>query len=177
MIRNYYRSPYIQKGYGLGSVFRGVARFFKPLARSLVRSVNNPEVKNVFKTVGKEAFNTGSELLINSLKGNNIETKMDKRIQQAKKRIIGSIQDGITTATLSKRNKKARDNQEKEPLLTPVIDKPIKDQTKVGKYSRLHNDTDFYRRTNAYKKQKPNLTLRNIGKRRTSKSRHRTVFD
>ena len=85
MIRNYYRSPYIQKGYGLGSVFRGVARFFKPLARSLVRSVNNPEVKNVFKTVGKEAFNTGSELLINSLKGNNIETKMDKTIRQANK--------------------------------------------------------------------------------------------
>ena len=84
MIRNYYRSPYIQKGYGLGSIFRGVAKFFKPLGRSLVRSVNTPEVKNVFKTVGKEAFNTGSELLMDSLKGNNIETKMDKRIQQSK---------------------------------------------------------------------------------------------
>ena len=169
MIRNYYRSLCIQTGYGLGSIFRGVAKFFKPLGRSLVRSVNTPEVKNVFKTVGKEAFNTGSKLLIDSLKGNNIETKMDKRIQQAKKRIINSIQDGITNAKLAKRNRKARDNQEKEPLLTPSVDKPIKDQAKVGKYSRLHNNTDFYRRTNTYKKQRPNLTLRNIGKRRTSK--------
>ena len=84
MIRNYYRSPYIQKGYGLGSIFRGMAKFFKPLGRSLVRIVNTPEVNNVFKSVGKEAFNTGSELLMNSLNGNNIQTKMDKRIQQAK---------------------------------------------------------------------------------------------
>ena len=177
MIRNYYRSPYIQKGYGLGSIFRGVAKFFKPLGRSLVRSVNTPEVKNVFKTVGKEAFNTGSKLLIDSLKGNNIETKMDKRIHQAKKRIIDSIQDGITSAKLAKRNRKAKDNHEKEPLLTPSINKPNKDRAKVGKYSRLHNDTDFYQRTNVHKKQKPNLTLRNIGKRRNLKSAHRTVFD
>ena len=177
MIRNYYRSPYIQKGYGLGSIFRGVAKFFKPLGRSLVRSVNIPEVKDVFKTVGKEAFNTGSELLIDSLKGKNIESKMDKRIQQAKKRIIDSIQDGINSAKSAKRTKKARDDQEKEPLLTPPINKSNKDRAKVGKYSRLHNDTEFYQRTNVHKKQRPNLTLRNIGKRRNSKSGQRTVFD
>ena len=177
MIRNYYRSSYIQKGYGLGSMFRGVTKFFKPLGRSLVRNVNSPEVKNVFKTVEKEAFNTGSELLMDSLKGNNIETKMDKRIQQAKKRIIDSIEDGISSAKLAKRNKTTRDIQEKEPLLTPSINKSINDRAKVGKYSRLHNDTDFYQRTNVHKKQKPNLTLRNIGKRRNAKSGHRTVFD
>ena len=84
--------------------------------------------------MGKEAFNTGSKLLMDSLKGNNIETKMDKRIQQAKKRIINSIQDGITSAKLAKRNRKARDNQEKEPLLTPSINKPNKERAKVGKY-------------------------------------------
>ena len=128
--------------------------------------------------MGKEAFNTGSELLIDTLKGKNIEKKMDKRIQQAKKRIINSIEDGISSAKLAKRNKKTKDNQEKEPLLTPPVNKSLnKDHAKVGKYSRLHNDTDYFQRISTHKKQRPNLTLRNIGKRRTSKNAYRTVFD
>ena len=55
--------------------------------------MNRPEVRNVLKTVGKETLNTGGELLIDSLKGNNIESKLDSRINFAKKRIANSIEE------------------------------------------------------------------------------------
>ena len=103
--------------------------------------------------MGKEAFNTGSELLIDTLKGENIENKMDKRIQEAKKRIINRIEDGISSAKLAKTNKNTKDNQEKEPLLTPPVNKSLnKDHAKVGKYSRLHNDTDYFQSCRSFQK-------------------------
>lgn len=69
MIRNYYKAPYIQKGHGLGSIFRGVAKFFRPLARNIVNTFKQPTVRNVLKTVGKETLGTGTELLLDSIKG------------------------------------------------------------------------------------------------------------
>ena len=103
MLRNYYKAPYIQKGYGLGGIFRGVAKFFRPIAKNIIKSINTPGVKNVLKTVGKETLNTGSELLIDSLKGNDIESKLEQRIQKAKKRITDSIEDGINNMKRAKK--------------------------------------------------------------------------
>ena len=90
-----YRSPYAQKGYGLGGIFRGVAKFFRPVARNVVKVSSKPEVKKVLKTVGEEAVNTGGEVLIDSLRGNDVEKTLDTRINLAKKRIADSIEEGI----------------------------------------------------------------------------------
>ena len=65
----YYRGRYVQKGHGLVGIFKSVAKIFSPLARNIVRVANNREVKNILKTVGEEAMDTGKELLINSLRG------------------------------------------------------------------------------------------------------------
>ena len=103
MIKSYYRSPYIQKGYGLGGIFRSVAKLFRPIVRNITCTINRPEVKNVLKTVGKETLDTGSELLINSIKGeNNIESRLDKRIKIAKQCIVDSIEDGISMGKRAK---------------------------------------------------------------------------
>ena len=68
-----YRSPYAQKGYGLGGIFRGVAKFFRPIARNVVKVFSKPAVKRVLKTVGEQAVNSGGEVLIDSLRGNDAE--------------------------------------------------------------------------------------------------------
>ena len=68
---------------------------FTPLARKGVTTLNKPEVKNVLKTLGKETVTTGSELLLDSLQGNDIQATLNRRINKAKTRIAESIEDGI----------------------------------------------------------------------------------
>lgn len=127
MIKSYYRSPYIQKGYGLGGIFRSVAKLFRPIVRNITRTINRPEVKNILKTVGKETFNTGSELLIDSIKGdNNIESKLDKRIKIAKQRIVDSIEDGISMSKRAKESRKYNRLQEDSEYLSNLSNKPNK---------------------------------------------------
>ena len=75
-----YRSPYVQKGYRLGGIFRGVAKFFRPIARNVVKVFSKPEVKRALKTVGEEAVNTGGDVLIDSLRGNDVEKTLDRRM-------------------------------------------------------------------------------------------------
>ena len=137
MIRNYYRAPYVQRGHGLGSIFRGVAKFFRPLARNIVSTLNNPVVKKVLKTVGKETLDTGSELLIDSLRGNDIDSKLDQRIKKAKQRISDSIEDGINMSKQKKQSKNytrmVNDEYEKTSH-KPGLMLRRKSPLKVGKY-------------------------------------------
>ena len=61
--------------------------------------------------MGKETLNTGGELLIDSLQGNDIESKLDSRINLAKKRIANSIEEGINM------RKRTRDAKKYQRLL------------------------------------------------------------
>ena len=90
-----YRSPYAQNGYGLGGIFRGVAKLFRPIARNVVKVFSKPAVKKVLKTVREEAITTEGEVLIDSLRGNDVEKTLDTRINLAKKCIADSIEEGI----------------------------------------------------------------------------------
>ena len=69
----HYKAAYIQKGYGLGGLFRGIRNFVMPLTRRVVTTLNKPEVKRVLKTIGKETLNTGSELVLDSIQRNDIQ--------------------------------------------------------------------------------------------------------
>ena len=150
MIKSYYRSPYVQKGYGLGGIFRSVAKLFRPIVRNITRTINRPEVKNVLKTVGKETLDTGSELLIDSIKGgHDIGSRLDKRIKIAKQRIVDSIEDGIS---MGKRAKEYR------------------------KYDRLDDNDYLSNVSNKSKKRRIPVKTKRSSKRRRTNIR-RTVFD
>ena len=58
--------PY-QRGHGLGNIFRGIFRFLLPIA------------KTAASTLGKEALNTGANILTDSLKGENIKEVAKRR--------------------------------------------------------------------------------------------------
>ena len=96
----HYKAAYIQKGRGLGGIFRGIKDFFMPLARRVVTTLNKPEVKRLPKTIGEETLNTGSKLVLESIQGNDIQSTLDQRINIAKKRIAESIEDGIKSKRL-----------------------------------------------------------------------------
>ena len=60
-----YRGPVLQRGYGLGSIFKSVARSVMPS----------------LKEIGKSAFTTGLEVLQDVAKGENIKTAAKKRLK------------------------------------------------------------------------------------------------
>ena len=155
-----YKSAYVQKGYGIGGIFRSVAKFFRPIARNVTKVINQPEVQKVLKTIGKESASAGSELLLDSLKGNNIESKLNNRIKVAKQRIVESIEDGIRSKkrAYNTKNYQRLDNDDNKMTLPKI---PL----------RRHNINSYQR---FYTKRRNNGSTVKKGKR---KSAHRTVFD
>ena len=158
----HYKSAYIQKGYGLGGIFRGIRNFFMPLARRVVTTLNKPEVKRVLKTVGKETLNTGSELLLDSIQGNDIQSTLNKRINIAKKRIAESIEDGIKSRRTVNNIKRYQHLRDESPdRHNRFSSSPIKKNSVPSvKTNRLLN--------------RQKIPLR---KNRITRKHHKTVFD
>ena len=63
---SFYRGPELQRGFGLGSIFKSVARSVMPS----------------FKEIGKSALTTGLEVLQDVAKGENIKTAAKKRLKE-----------------------------------------------------------------------------------------------
>jgi len=158
----HYKSAYIQKGHGLGGIFRGIRNFFMPLARRVVTTLNKPEVKRVLKTIGKETLNTGSELMLDSIQGNDIQSTLDKRINIAKKRIAESIEDGIKSKRTVNNIKRYHHLRDESPdrhnsRSSPSIKKNSVPSVKVNRL--INRQTTPLRRN------------------RTIRRQHKTVFD
>ena len=62
----FYRGPVLQRGYGIGSIFKSVARSVMPS----------------LKEIGKSALTTGLEVLQDVTKGENIKTAAKKRLKE-----------------------------------------------------------------------------------------------
>ena len=62
----FYRGPVLQRGYGIGSIFKSVARSVMPS----------------LKEIGKSALTTGLEVLQDVAKGENIKTAAKKRLKE-----------------------------------------------------------------------------------------------
>ena len=62
----FYRGPVLQRGYGLGSIFKSVAKSVMPS----------------LKEIGNSALTTGLEVLQDVAKGENIKTEAKKRLKE-----------------------------------------------------------------------------------------------
>jgi len=164
----YYRSPYIQKGFGIGGIFRNIAKFFRPVARNVVKMVNKPAVRKVLRTVGKEALNSGSELLLDSLQGNTEKSKLQEKISQAKKRIVKSIENAKNSGAKKKGyhilNETDDDDVEEEDFYTRLEHFPRNSSSHMKNRSSLRHASG--------KRRKPRIA-------NTKKKRKyvKTVFD
>ena len=99
----YFKGGYIQRGHGLWGIFRSVAKIFRPIVRNITKVVNKPEVRKILKNVGKSAVNTGSELLIDSLRGKDVKAKLKRKIDLGKQKLTDSIAEGISKARRAKK--------------------------------------------------------------------------
>ena len=78
---------YIQKGHGLGSLFRAIFKVAKPLIYSGIK-LAKPHIKKVGKYAIKEMSRTGADILNDKLKKRKLKTSVKKRVGQTKNRII-----------------------------------------------------------------------------------------
>tara|TARA_B100001146_G_scaffold217921_1_gene223048 strand:+ start:519 stop:977 length:459 start_codon:yes stop_codon:yes gene_type:complete len=89
-----FRPPIFQRGYGIGNLF-------KSLARTVM-----PTLKEGLKTLGKSALQTGMDVLQDVSRGENLKTAATKRLKQ---NTLGLLDDTLSRMTSRKTiNKKQR---------------------------------------------------------------------
>lgn len=98
-----FRGASVQRGYGLGSMFRSLFRFAFPL------------VKSGAKTVGKTALNTGIEIAKDALAGKNLRTAAVERAREAggqlKQRALTAVKNTLVSQTGTGRKRKAAESK------------------------------------------------------------------
>ena len=88
----FYRGPVLQRGYGLGSIFKSVARSVMPS----------------LKEIGKSALTTGLEVLQDVPKGENIKTAAKKRLKESS---LAFLDDTVSRIAPRKSIKGSTDKQ------------------------------------------------------------------
>ena len=84
----FYRGPVLQRGYGLGSIFKSVARSVMPS----------------LKEIGKSALTTGLEVLQDVAKGENIKTVAKKHLKENSLAFLGNTVSWMSTRKSIKGN-------------------------------------------------------------------------
>ena len=80
---NVFRGTRIQKGHGIGGLFRGLFKSVKPLLKSGMNNIK-PILKKGVKFVGQQALDSGMNLASDLLKGRNIKTAARQRAIEAR---------------------------------------------------------------------------------------------
>ena len=103
-----FRGPALQKGYGLGGLFKGLARTLAPaLKRGLI-------------SVGKRALQTGTEVLNDYVQGGDLKTSLKRRAKQNVNEMIRSaisnksVNTKSTSVSRSKAVKRRRRNNNRK---------------------------------------------------------------
>ena len=91
------KSPYSQRGMGLGSIFSSLARVFVPVAKTVFRA-SKPIVKKVVKQAGKEALQIGLDTLGDVASGQEVKSSLKRNLQAGSKRTLEKVDDAIHSA-------------------------------------------------------------------------------
>lgn len=97
----YYQGARLQKGSGLGGIFRRMLRFAFPLFKSGV------------KAVGKQVLRSGVDIANDYVQGKDIKTSAKEKIKEAGKLLTDKAASKVKTMIGSGRNKRRRKHQKK----------------------------------------------------------------
>ena len=86
-----FRGSAMQKGYGLGGFFKGLARSFAPV------------LKQGLIHVGKKALNTGVNVLGDVVNGRNVKEAVKSRAQESIQDIFSPINDSTQSKKISRK--------------------------------------------------------------------------
>jgi len=92
---NYHSGARLQRGRGLGSLFSGLFRGFAPIARMGLQAGKKLLTSDFVKNIGRSALEGGKTILkdvaADLIEGNNVEENAQKNLQEARKKIAGTI--------------------------------------------------------------------------------------
>ena len=81
-----FRGTRMQRGHGIGGLFRGLFKSVKPLLKSGAKTVA-PLLKKGMRFVGKQAVDSGMKLAGDLLEGRNVKTAARERALEARDRL------------------------------------------------------------------------------------------
>ena len=149
------------------------------MKRQIVKVLQKPATKKLIKSLGEEAVNTGSELLLGKINGNkSFQDTLDKRIQSAKETISNAVGDARKNARKIKKSGQAYQRfVNSDTDFNSDVEEDEVYYKKVPRYTKMKmRGREVYR--NIPKKVKP----RRVGMKKQRKSRkldniYQTVFD
>ena len=83
-----HRGRRVQRGHGVGGVFRALGRHVVPWITKLVTS---PSAKRIGKSIGREAVRAGAGVLSDTLAGENVSRALDKQLKVTKKKVRNQL--------------------------------------------------------------------------------------
>ena len=101
-------------GRGLGGIFRGVYKFFKPLLNFLIPSikkvVKSKTGRKLIKQAKKSALKAGVKTLSDVSSGENVGESMTKNLKKATVDILKKVESGNKITKPKMRNNKKKKN-------------------------------------------------------------------
>lgn len=91
------KSPYSQRGMGLGSIFSSLARVFVPVAKTVFRA-SKPIVKKVAAQAGKEALQVGLDTLGDVASGQEVKSSLKRNFKAGSKRTLEKVGDVLNSS-------------------------------------------------------------------------------
>lgn len=101
-----FRGPMVQRGHGLGSLFRGLVRTVLPVVKQVAR-------KPIVKKLAKTALKTGVRSLQDVMAGESVGTAVKKNVKQSSRQLLSE--------SLKRLN---------QPQTSSVVDRPLKRKVK-----------------------------------------------
>ena len=115
----YHHGPLLQRGHGIGSIFKSLFRFLSP-ALSKVKTVlsqgakigskiaSDPTVRDVMKTVKDSAIDVGLKTAADTLEGLDFQQALDKNLRTGKSQVAASFRKGVKNVNANKQPKKKK---------------------------------------------------------------------
>ena len=125
------KSPYSQRGNGLGSIFSSLARVFVPVAKTVFRA-SKPIVKKVAKAAGREALQIGLDTLGEVAAGEEVKSSLKRNLKAGSKRTLEKVDD-VMKNKKSKPIKAANQSPRAHSLSKAAVSKQRKKKKKKAK--------------------------------------------
>lgn len=150
----YHRGPLLQRGHGIGSIFKSILRFIAPSLQS-VKSVfakgaqigskiaKNPAVKDVMNTVRDSAIDIGLSTAADTLEGLDLKQSLDKNLTTGKLKVAESLRRGVKNVNVNKQIGK------KKKIKKRVIVRPPKVNIKKNKKTHSPVQNDLFDESNS----------------------------
>ena len=121
----------LQRGRGIGGIFRFIKSIFAPavktVGKSVVGAVKSTTGKKILNVLKDQAIDTSMNLAQDVLKGNNVKSSLQDEVNDLKTNLSSLINE------LRKNRKRSSDTQEGSGIMRKSLKRTKRRRTKLGR--------------------------------------------